>query len=70
MQQARLVGADPELASASVALNTSSIYVGQAVGSGLGGVLFARGDSLAMGYVAVAFLVAALGTILQTRPQG
>jgi len=70
MQQARLVGADPKLASASVALNTSSIYVGQAIGSGLGGLLFAHGDGLAMGYVAVAFLVAALGAILQTRPQG
>jgi MFS transporter, DHA1 family, inner membrane transport protein len=70
MQQARLVGADPKLASASVALNTSSIYVGQAIGSGLGGVLFARGYDHAIGYVAVAFLVAAVGAILQTRPKG
>src|SRR5262249_48341067 len=36
MQQARLVAAAPELSSASVALNTSSIYVGQAIGSALG----------------------------------
>ena len=34
MQQARLVAAAPELSSATVALNTSSIYVGQALGSG------------------------------------
>jgi predicted MFS family arabinose efflux permease len=69
MQQARLVGADSRLASASVALNTSAIYVGQAIGSGLGGFLFIRGHDHAMGYVAVAFLVAALGVILLTRPK-
>ncbi len=33
MQQVRLVGAAPALASASVSLNTSVLYVGQAVGS-------------------------------------
>ncbi len=60
MQQARLVAAAPELASATVALNTSSIYVGQALGSWLGGVLFARELALAMGYATTAFLFAAL----------
>ena len=69
MQQARLVGADPKLASASVALNTSSIYVGQAIGSGLGGLMFTHGYDRAMGYAAVAFLTAALGTIMFTRPR-
>lgn len=39
MQQTRLVGAAPDFASASVALNTSLVYVGQAIGSGLGGSL-------------------------------
>jgi DHA1 family inner membrane transport protein len=33
MQQVRLVGAAPALASASVSLNTSVLYVGQAIGS-------------------------------------
>ena len=69
MQQARLVGADPKLASASVALNTSSIYVGQAIGSGLGGLMFTHGYDRAMGYAAVAVLTAALGTIMFTRPR-
>ena len=32
MQQARLIAVGPALASASVALNTSSIYMGQALG--------------------------------------
>ena len=67
MQQARLIAAAPELASASVALNTSSIYIGQALGSGLGGLLFARELALPVGYVAVASLAAALVTLAFTR---
>ena len=43
MQQVRLVGAAPRLASASVSLNTSVLYIGQAIGSAIGGVLYARG---------------------------
>lgn len=44
MQQVRTVGAAPAAASASVSLNTSVLYVGQAIGSAIGGMLFA-GDS-------------------------
>ena len=58
MQQARLAETAPDLASASIALNTSLVYVGQAIGSAIGGVLFARAAFTAMGYVAIAFLVA------------
>jgi predicted MFS family arabinose efflux permease len=57
MQQARLAAAMPELAGASIALNTSLLYVGQAVGSGVGGLLFVRGYYEATGYVAIAFVV-------------
>ncbi len=42
MQQVRLVGTAPSLASASVSLNTSVLYIGQAVGSAIGGFLYAR----------------------------
>src|SRR5262249_42041464 len=42
MQQVRLVGAAPALASASVSLNPSVLYIGQAIGSAIGGLLFAR----------------------------
>ena len=43
-QQARLVGMAPSLASASVALNSSAIYLGQALGAFIGGlILTARG---------------------------
>jgi DHA1 family inner membrane transport protein len=49
MQQARLIFAAPEASAATIALNTSCIYVGQAVGSALGGVLFALGAPAATG---------------------
>jgi len=66
MQQARLAETAPDLASASIALNTSVVYVGQAVGSGIGGVLFAHGAFATMGYVAIAFMIAACGLVAVT----
>ena len=69
MQQVRLVGAAPALASASVSLNTSVLYVGQAVGSAIGGVLYARDLLHATGYVAVAFVALALATVILTKPR-
>ncbi len=68
MQQARLVGAAPDLASATVALNTSSLYIGQAIGSGIAGFLYARGALETIGYSAVLFVaVAMLIAVLFTR---
>ena len=69
MQQVRLVGAAPSLASASVSLNTSVLYVGQAVGSAIGGFLYAQDLLYAAGYVAAAFIVLALVTVILTRPK-
>jgi DHA1 family inner membrane transport protein len=69
MQQVRLIGAAPALASASVSLNSSVLYVGQAVGSAIGGVLYARDLLLATGYVAAAFIALALMTVFVTRPR-
>jgi predicted MFS family arabinose efflux permease len=68
MQQVRLVGAAPPLASASVSLNTSALYVGQAVGSAVGGVLFAHGFHEGQGYVGTAFVALAVLATLMTRP--
>jgi predicted MFS family arabinose efflux permease len=69
MQQVRLVAAAPPLASASVSLNTSVLYVGQAIGSAIGGVLYA-GDLLhAMGFVGAIFVALALATVFATRPR-
>jgi predicted MFS family arabinose efflux permease len=47
-QQARLVGIAPPLASASISLNSSAMYAGQAIGAASGGWLIANGamDSL------------------------
>jgi predicted MFS family arabinose efflux permease len=67
MQQVRLVAAAPPLASVSVSLNTSVLYIGQAVGSAIGGVLYARDLLYACGYVAVGLVVLALITVLYTR---
>lgn len=68
MQQARLVAAAPASANASVALNTSVLYVGQAIGSGLGGAFFAREQIQGNGYAAVAFIALALVVLWRTRP--
>ncbi|HZA52318.1 MAG TPA: MFS transporter [Myxococcaceae bacterium] len=70
MQQARLVAAAPPLASGSVALNTSAIYVGQAVGSAIGGFFLAHDRSLTIGYLAVALLIASLLLLMLTRAPG
>jgi predicted MFS family arabinose efflux permease len=42
-QQARLVALAPAMASVSVALNTSALYLGQGLGSAVGGVMIAQG---------------------------
>lgn len=67
MQQVRLAGAAPLFASASVSLNTSGLYIGQAIGSGIGGALFAHEMYYAIGYVGVGFLVLALGSVALSR---
>jgi DHA1 family inner membrane transport protein len=69
MQQVRLVGAAPSLASASVSLNTSVLYVGQAVGSAVGGFLYARDLLHTTGYVAAAFVALALMIVIATKPK-
>jgi len=69
MQQVRLVAAAPALASASVSLNTSVLYVGQAIGSAVGGVLYARDLLYGAGYVALVFIALALVAVILTRPR-
>jgi DHA1 family inner membrane transport protein len=67
IQQARLSAAAPALSSASIALNTSAIYVGQAVGSAIGGVLIAQGLAVSVGYAATALTASALIVVFLTR---
>jgi predicted MFS family arabinose efflux permease len=59
-QQARLIAADPNAASATVALNTSLLYGGQAIGTSLGGWTLASGHADTSAMVAVALIVIAL----------
>ena len=59
-QQARLVQISPELASATVALNTSAMYGGQALGAALGGMMIAQGRMLQLHHVGVVVLLTAM----------
>lgn len=47
-QQARLVHLSPALAPATVALNSSAMYGGQALGAALGGLMIAQGHMLSL----------------------
>ncbi|MFW5330869.1 MFS transporter [Hydrogenophaga sp. ZJX-1] len=59
-QQARLVHLSPALAPATVALNTSAMYGGQALGAALGGLLIAQGHMLRLHQVGLVVLVLAM----------
>jgi predicted MFS family arabinose efflux permease len=63
-QQARLVGFAPALASASVALNTSAMYAGQAIGTAIGGLLISNGRMDDLHWYGLAVLVMALAASL------
>ncbi len=67
MQQVRLIAVAPRLATASVAINNTALYLGQAIGSGIGSALFTRGQSNIMGFVAVALVASAFGVLWLTR---
>ncbi|MDP9909233.1 putative MFS family arabinose efflux permease [Variovorax boronicumulans] len=60
-QQARLVGLAPALAPGSVALNSSGIYIGQALGAALGGWLLANDATEWMSRVGFALMLLAMG---------
>ncbi len=63
-QQARLVGIAPALASGSIALNTSAMYAGQALGAGGGGWLISHGAIDALHWVGFFGLLLAIGVSL------
>jgi len=60
LQQARLMGIAPPLASASIALNTSGIYIGQAVGAALGGLLVSAGRLDLLSWAGMVFMLTAI----------
>ena len=59
-QQARLVGIAPTLASGSIALNTSAMYAGQAIGAASGGWLIAREGFASLHWYGLAAMLAAI----------
>lgn len=67
-QQVRLAGIAPALASGSIALNTSAIYAGQALGAATGGWLIAQDQMRLLHWAGLAVLLLALITsALATR---
>ncbi|HSV78072.1 MAG TPA: MFS transporter [Ramlibacter sp.] len=67
-QQARLVGMAPPLAAASVALNSSGIYAGQAIGASAGGWLVTHAGMGSLHWAALGGVLAAMGaSALATR---
>ena len=60
LQQSRLVVIAPGLAAATVALNTSAVYLGQSVGAAMGGFAIKGGISTDIAWMAVGFLVLAV----------
>jgi len=60
-QQARLGAAAPLVAGASIALNTSAMYSGQAFGAGLGGWLIAGGYMSHLHWYGFAVMLCAIG---------
>lgn len=68
LQQSRLVVIAPPLAAATVALNTSAVYLGQSIGAATGGFAIKDGISASSAWMAVGFLVlAAILSITATQ---
>ncbi len=63
-QQARLVAIAPAVASVSIALNTSAMYMGQGAGSALGGWMIAHGQMAQLHWLGLLGMLCAIGTSL------
>lgn len=70
MQQVRLSAAAPAATGASVSLNTSVLYIGQAWGSAVGGLLYVHGLYGAIGFAGCGVLAVALALVAGTRRSG
>jgi len=66
VQQSRIVALDPSLASITLSLNTSALYVGAALGSSLGSLVVARWSVDAIGLFSALTEVGALALLLAT----
>jgi predicted MFS family arabinose efflux permease len=63
-QQARLVALAPALASVSLSMNSSAIYLGSAMGAATGALIITDGAIERLGWVAAGFGLAALLSVL------
>jgi predicted MFS family arabinose efflux permease len=71
-QQVRLATIAPALASGSIALNTSAIYLGQAIGTAAGGLVYARAGIDYLSWFGTALIASALAlslTVSRRRKQ-
>ena len=59
-QQTRLVGLAPNLASASVALNSSALYFGQALGAFIGGIIITAEGTSRLSIIGAVLVVIAM----------
>ncbi len=64
LQAARLIATRPELAPATVSLNSAALYVGQATGGLAGAALIAAGRPDGLPWVGLVMVVAAIGVSL------
>ncbi len=69
-QQARLVALAPALASVSLSLNSSAIYLGSATGAAVGALVIADGTVGQLGWVAAGFSLVALLAVLGSGRYG
>jgi predicted MFS family arabinose efflux permease len=60
LQQSRLAGLAPQIASATIALNTSFVYLGQSAGAKAGGYLMDLDKMPSLPWMAFAFMAAAI----------
>lgn len=63
-QQVRLVAMAPSLASVSLSMNSSAIYLGSAIGAAAGALVVAGGATERLGWAAAGFGLAALLSVL------
>lgn len=68
LQQSRLVALAPQLAAATVALNTSVVYLGQSTGAAVGGFLINKNAMALTPWLSFVFMLLALAmSLLATR---
>ena len=66
-QQARQIGTAPELASATMALSTSGMYIGQGIGAVIGGIVLAAGYMSWLGPAGMMIVLLGIGLSISLK---